>query len=542
MPAIRDSARPVIPLRALLLAAVATAGAGRAAAQTVLPDTGTTVEIGSLRQQLEGLLAIGTGGTPAQPGWTVVPSITASQGWSNTGGTGNSSSSWYTLLTPAVLVSANTARLQGTLNYAPVARISESQSGQDQIGQHLNTSTLVTILPEQLFLRLQGFASQQATSGGLGPVNTVDLTRQNTTQSYSGIATPYLRERFGELGTAELGGSYSYTEQNSEANHGVPALNDNTTTTQEYLAFTSGTALERFSINSLASAKQMDGTGVTSNARRDVATVEGGYAITRNITALVKAGYEDIHYSGATPYNVNDAVWSVGTRLTPNPDSTITLRYGHQDGINSATLDASYAPTASTRLYARYSDGLMTALENLQAAVAASELDPLGNPVDPTTGAPLLLTNNFFGTQSNQALYRTKRGSVTGTLLRDRDTFSVTGSYQSRTPLTSTTGSTTTTTSEGVYGSFSWSHNISESFTSLAYIQYGTNSSTAAQAQPAGLTNKKQTTDSLVTSVALRYAFSESLYGSVQYSYTSQFAASGSTPTNLVLVTVRKIF
>jgi len=131
---------------------------------------------------------------------------------------------------------------------------------------------------------------------------------------------------------------------------------------------------------------------------------------------------------------------------------------------------------------------------------------------------------------------------VTGTLLRDRDTFSVTGSYQSRTPLTSTTGSTTTTTSEGVYGSFSWSHNISESFTSLAYIQYGTNSSTAAQAQPAGLTNKKQTTDSLVTSVALRYAFSESLYGSVQYSYTSQFAASGSTPTNLVLVTVRKIF
>ncbi len=537
-----------------------------AEAQSILPDTGTTVQVGSLRQQLESLLAAGTGGTAREPGWTLVPSIGVGEGWTNniagSGGTttnnkNSSGSSFFTTVSPALLINADTARVQGTLNYAPTARIYDSQSGQDQFGQYLNASALVTLLPDQLFVDMKGYAGLQATSGGFGPNGTAALSRQNTTQSYSGSVTPYLREHFGDYGTAELGGLASYTAQNqlgSLSNNSPLATavnnslnNEYTTTTREYLTFISGPELGRFSVNPLVSATQMNGTGVTNNAWRNIATVDGGYAITRNITALAKIGYEDIHYSGVVPFNVNDVVWSVGTRLVPNPDSTITVRYGHQDGFNSALLDGSYAPTERTRVYARYSEGIGTGLEDLQNALGSSVLDPLGNPVDPTTGAPLLLTNNAFAVQGNQTLYRTKRGSLTGTLLLDLDSISLTISYQSQTPVATATlaaaaaAAAAGTNSHGTSGSINWQHDFPFDLTSTVYVQYGTNDNIPLLTRTVAA-NTGQATDTLVVSASLRYAFSDTLFGNLQYSYTSQSSTSVNRPTSYVLASIRKTF
>ena len=119
-----------------------------------------------------------------------------------------------------------------------------------------------------------------------------------------------------------------------------------------------------------------------NGSSRDSASVDNGYAVTRNLTLLAKFGYESLSYSGFPPYRYNGPLWNAGVRWVPNPDSSIELRYGYQDGADSYLLDATYAPTARIRVFARYSEGLATDQENLQNAVNAAVLDPLGNPVD----------------------------------------------------------------------------------------------------------------------------------------------------------------
>lgn len=66
---------------------------------------------------------------------------------------------------------------------------------------------------------------------------------------------------------------------------------------------------------------------------------EGGYAITRNITALATIGWDDLYFSGIPPVRVDEPLWNVGFQFTPNPDSSITVRYGRKDGITAAYVN-----------------------------------------------------------------------------------------------------------------------------------------------------------------------------------------------------------
>lgn len=91
----------------------------------MLPETGTSLQVGTLHQQLEGILAAGTGGTPVEPGWTFTPSITAQERWTNQLQTGNpqGGGGFITDIRPAMLVIGNTSRFSGSLNYAPDLRL-----------------------------------------------------------------------------------------------------------------------------------------------------------------------------------------------------------------------------------------------------------------------------------------------------------------------------------------------------------------------------------------------------------------------------------
>ena len=165
----------------------------------------------------------------------------------------------------------------------------------------------------------------------------------------------------------------------------------------------------------------------------------------------------------------------------------------------------------------------------------ASVLDPLGNPADPQTGAPLLLAGNFFGVQNNLA--RVRLGSLTGTLLLDRDTVAVTISRQQRQQLAAADAANTDPLSNsGTYGSINWQHDLRQALTTVAFVQYGVNDSRYITGA--------QNSNTLVVSLGLHYAFSQTLSGVLQYSYTNQFVSSSATspPFSLALLSVRKSF
>ena len=514
----------------------------------VLPATGTTVQVGALRQQLEGLMGAGA---PAAPGWTFTPALGVEQRWTNNlqQFNGQGGSSFITALMPSLLIGGETSRTNTTISYAPEVDY-YTNGNQVTVAQNLNATSHITVVPERVFLDLSGFAGVQPTYGGFVPLTTGSTSSHSLTQTLGFSAHPYVRQPFGDYGTAELGGIMGYTSQYGltssqpssqppgQFQSGIPGNGQNSTSMQEYLSFASGPVLGRTSAELVVSASQFTGTGVLDHAHRDQVVLNLGYAVTHTFTALASVGYENLHYSGVPPYSYIGPQWSLGGRWIPNPDSSVTAVFGSRDGKGSGSVDAGYAPTARSRLYAHFSEGLTSGMEQLLNAVSGASLDAAGNPVDRRTGAPVQLDNGFYGLQNNLA--QVISASVTGSLLTARDAFSLTLSYQqsSQVAAASVNGASGLDT-VGWYGTLSWQRDLRPDLSASASVQWGTNQYTTP--------GPKQNFNSAGVSVRLSYAVSPTLNAYAQYTWTSQtsdFQNGGfsNVPTSLIIVGARKVF
>lgn len=525
----------------------------------LLPDTGTTQQAGDLRQQIEGLLAPPTG-LPGPQGWTFTPGLTIEESWTDhlqgLGGSGNSA--FITTLTPSLLINGQTSRSNTIIIYNPSLFYYSNNGSQNRINQNLNAVSQLTLVPELLFLDLRGFANTLPVTSGYGPSGTVALTRQAETQNMSFSVHPYLRERFGDLGALELGGTLSLSSQNTQG-YGATGLplagtsgsGQTLLSQQEYLSVTSGPDLGRTSVALSASASQSTGSGGINNSNRAETTLTLGYAVAHGVVLLASLGYDSIHYDGTTtygpggtePYNQSGINWSGGLRWQPNPDSSIVMTYGHRYGASAAGLDATYAPTARTRIYARYSQGIASGLEQLLTAMNESTLDPLGNPIA-VNGTPLQIASSFYGIQDYLA--RVSNASLTAVLLQDRNAFSASFSYQERQPLATGTSTVAPPASTGYYATLTWQRDLWPDLQGFLFAQWG-----STQYGQNSLSNGISATDSLVVSLRLVYSISPTLSTYAQYSWSSQnnqtlygFASawSGNQPTNLFLIGVHKTF
>ena len=543
---------------------------------TVLPQLGSAVpasvslEPGFSATELSDQLQHIALGVPVPPsaGWVFTPSIGVTQEYDagSPDGTGPTSS-WLASLSPAFTLSGSSSRVQADVSYAPVVRLYESGGGGssgdgDRVSQDFAGHALVTLAPQTLFVDLRGSASEQSRFGGLGPANTTTLPTSNTSQTYSFAAAPYAVHRFGDAGTAELGVSYSRTLQDSATldatQTGSAALaaglnevgSQNVSTRNVHAAFETGTALGRYNAAVLATATSDNGSGVLHNAHRDVLSVDNGYAITRTITALARIGYEDIHYGGTAPVDIRDLIWDGGVRVTPDAASSITARYGHHDGLDALTLDASVAPTARTRLYAQYSAGLSTQLEDLQNALATADIDALGAPVDHSTGTPLYLSDSIGGSQAG--LYRLHRYSAGGELLLDRNVFSLSFNRDERhlvsSPSALATGLGLVADTTDSSASVSWSRELSPTSNAILYLQYGVNRGGIAALASSGQAGDANT---IVVSLSGSKQLTDTISLTALYSYSSNSGSdngnspllhTGSAGAHRVLVGLRKTF
>jgi uncharacterized protein (PEP-CTERM system associated) len=511
---------------------------------------GSAVQDSGLRGQIEAAFAAASTVPPPSttPNWLVTPAISVQQEWTDnalqsagsanasTSGSAAKQASFVTVVIPSLGIVGSSSRLTANLQYSPSLTYYSSVQGENQIGQNLNATALVTFIPDELFLDLRGFAAVQSLNGASGPPGSQSLSRQNEVQSYSFSASPYLDHRFGGWGTAQVGAEFSETSQGALSGT-LPGDQGSQTdsTRQVFGSFASGENFGRLLSNVNVSASESSGTGALQGAYRDVASYQAGYAITHEITALASAGWEDFAYGAPDNLHVSDATWSVGAKLTPNADSSVTVLYGHQGGVTAASLDASYALSARTRFYASYSDSVSTDTEQLQTALANAKLDPLGNPVNSETGAPLLLTDNFFGVSG--AVYRVKVASLTASWLYEREAVQLTVNYQQQIPVGAVSAGTAgAVSSDGTYGSVAWQHDLAPNMSSSLFAQYGKLSQSGSNGSP--------DTTLLVASASLSYQFSESLSGSLVYSYTSDSGAAGTanTSSNLIVLGLRKSF
>ncbi len=502
------------------------------------------MRLGDLRQQYE--RAFQSAPPATTPGWTFTPALDVLLGWTDAVqgayAAGRARSDFYTTISPSLAIQGESRRVSASLFIAPEFRHYLTTRSQDSTAFNFNGQSHISLVPEVLFLDLRGGSFTQSQTGGYGPTGTVNLGRQGEVRSTSFSASPYLQHRFGGFGLGEIGYMLAYnstTGANPRLNSPFqpPITNQDTITRGWHASFASGEDFGRFNLAAQAQHNNSTGTGSLNGAHRETESVTLGYAVTRTVQVNGSIGHQDLQYTGATPYRFNGMTWNVGLKLQPNPDSSISIGYGSHEGHDSASLDATYAPTARIRLSAQYSDGVTTGQEELAQALAGSDVNGFGQSIDHRTGIPLSAGNNFLGSQTAPARVKQFTGVIT--LLRDRDVYSLNLMHSETQYVTAISGPAvgSATSSSGTSVGLAWQHSFSEAFNGNAYAQYGTRASGAPT---------RTTQQTVTASLGLSYAFSQTLSGRAQYSYSGTLGGGNAmTPSyqqNLITVGLHKSF
>jgi hypothetical protein len=557
-----------VRLRTLGLAAVMAAAQSSVAAAFPLLDAATEGQVPrgtelaepdaqDLRHQLQMTNGLGA---PAGGGWTFVPRIDIQEMLTDNVRQQNSPRrfDFVTYISPGFSLAGDLPRLQMTFNYAPTLAIYGRTGPLNALTQQLDGLAKVTVLPELFFVdvrALAGVHNQFGGVGGLGGIgsqaggpataqtaaptlagNDQGLNRNNETQVASYGVSPYLMQRFGDWGVGRLGYSWDMTRSNSISGFAsspfpAGASNGQTLVTNEQTAhFATGDILNYFQnvvdvdlsqTRSTTEAGFVNGvTGQTNPAtvqqtsRREIFTDQVNYVVNRNIMLFVSGGHENIAYSGSGFRSVNDMTWSFGTTLTPDPDSSLTLSYGHQNGFNSVSAYGHYALTARTSISISYGTALGTQLEGVQNQLNLARTDNNGQLVNGQTQGQLFGTTNSLAVQDG--VFKTETLTLGSETSLDLDIVSLNVSLTKQT-LTGTSsasaaaGSSTTSKTAGA----TWLHQMRPDVIMSAAVSYSLQEQSAATGSgPGNLTSfagslawQRQISDTVSTS--LRYSFFE---------------------------------
>ncbi|HEY8613580.1 MAG TPA: TIGR03016 family PEP-CTERM system-associated outer membrane protein [Roseomonas sp.] len=468
--------------------------------------------------------------------WTVVPSLGAQLlATDNLYQTRrNRQSEFITSFTPGLFVSADTSRIVGSLNYSPQIEFYANERGQDRVDHNFAGQALATLVPGFAYLDVRGLAGTRTATGGFSPEGTVAVDRNNRVQTTSFQASPYIVQRFGGLATAQLGYAYGYSAQEGEDVF-LPGgtqpyfTSQNFTSNEVFGVLRSGEDFGRLNLEARGSATTYSGSGVLDDAHRTSGVLQVAYALTRSVAVLVEGGYESQRYSGNPPIDIEGPIWSVGARLTPDPYSTIVVRYGRRDGFNSASLEADVALGARTQLSASYADRLTTDTLRNQDLLSVTSLDATGQPFERNTGAPISFGEGFLGTQDSLRRVRRAALAVTRSWTRDRVTLSV--FHEEQEPVSVVPG-TVAFSQRGVSGSLSWAHELTPSTSAVAYAQYGTYRSAAFGSG-----------DVATLSATLFHQLTPRLTASLQYALTHRSSDNDDRSLqNIILVALRQEF
>ena len=537
--------RTVAPV--LVLALVA--GPCGAAVAQLLPQLGAPVELGDLRAAFARAYGPAGVGAPAgERNWTITPGIdvevtatdnirglNATTGGFAGGGRSGKAADLVTTITPSISIQANTQRLTASVYYAPQLRSFMRNSNMNSVPQNLNATARATIIEELLFLNATANAAEYSRAGGLGGGSTGRLSRQDMVQTTGYSLSPQLRRAFGDWGSADLTYTFAQSTQTGQALRAstpfAPSLAPGTTTTKTAQAsFTSGQAFGRLNYTVTLIRTAYDGQGVLKNAHRNSESVDLGYAVTRTVTMLGELGHQDVQYGGTRKIRINGANWNVGAKWAPDPDTSITVRYGYRDGGPSYRFEGSVAPTARTRVSLSYSDGMSNAAEELQNTLGRTQISTSGITIDPVTGMPVILNNNFRGAQGGLA--RVKRISASGVLTGDADVFTLSLNRDDRTTLSGDApGASPSITYMTV--SAGWQRELWPGVRGNAQASYSERTASAFGGQ-----------QTMTVSAGLNWALSETLSTRATYTFTRSTSSQAgfAYQANLLALGLRKTF
>ena len=551
------------------------AGTGFAFPLLELPNQNSGPAITDLatpdEQDLRHQLQLVNGLPIGKQGWTFIPRLGIEEAFTDNILQVNTPRRWdlTTYIAPGIAITADTRRLRLRLDYSPILVLNARTGSQNALNQQLNATATVTAIDELAFVDLRALAGVQSTRGGIGGAGTIGagdvggitagggistrgFDRQSEVQTTSAAISPYLLHQFGEYGTGRLGyslGVAQYSPISGFKFFPIPTGGgaQSLITMEEFAEFKSGEyfgdvqdtlSVDLTQSNSSYQGNQFGTTGNTFNpysntSVRNIITNQVSYAVNHSIAVNVSVGHETIRYAGVNRLTIDDFTWSVGATLTPNPNSTITFSYGHQQGADAFSFDARYQLTPRVLLTGSYSNTVGTQLENVQRQLNQGVINTNGGFVSGTTGGPLFGGTNALAIQPGVFRYHSFSASATTTL--ERDTIALVFFLTNQ----ATAGATTTGqfSSDATTAQLSWMRDLRPDLKLSSSASYSLLSGGGGGGGGGGGTT-------VAFNTALQYAMTDSLTTSVRYTYfnRSSRAAVLNIYENLLIFGITKLF
>lgn len=514
---------------------------------------------------------------PAGGGWTIVPRINVQEELTDNVLQLNSprQADLVTYLSPGVSIAGDLPRVQMTFDFAPVLALYANETSLNALTEQMTGLASVTVVPDLFYVDVRGLSGVQSVYGGLGGVgtlgapananlmapgsvpslagNTLGLTRDNEYQTSSLAISPYLLRRLGDWGTLKLG--YSLAMTRSDTLSGFAAsplpsggLNAQSLLTNEAIAhYDTGDALTsaKNSVDVNLTQSQSTFGGVyppggglpaaggtnfssTSNIISDTLT----YQLNRTVALLGSIGHEDITYTETGFQGIHDMTWSFGTTLTPNPDTALTVSYGHQYGTNSLAVTGHYAATARTVLNVSYGTTLGTQLQMVQSQLNLAAAGANRSLINAQTGGSLFATTNALAPQDG--VFRTTSLVLGTQTTLDRDIISLNLLLASQ----SSTGAGPAFATSDQTISVSWVHQMRPDMTVSGGL------SLSWMSQPAQVGFIPGNSLSAVATAAWQYQITETLGASISYSFFERQSAvtSYNMYQNMLILGLSKTF
>ena len=476
-----------------------------------------------------------------------------------------------TVLAPGINIAANTARVQLQFDYQPNLMLHAINGSLNAITQQLNATGTITVVPDLAFVDVRGVTGVQSRLGGLAGTGSLGssaadistsniaqsptgslgqgLTRQNEVQTSSFGISPYLLRRFGDYGTAKLGVSGDISSSNpltgfasSPFPTGSSANGVILTTTEQIAQFTSGESLgavqDTLSANlSQSTSRYGAGTGgtagLTTTSHREIFNNQISYALNRTFTILASVGHEHIQYSQAGFKTIDDITWSGGATITPNPDSSLTLTYGRQNGFGALNASGHYQLSARSLVSVSYTNSIGSQLENVQnqlnqAVSCQAGCTLVNGQLYGPNGTPLFAGSNALGVQSGLFRFSTLTASWQTTL--NRDTLSASVAWSNQSTLSGNNGFS----SQVKTVSAAWVHALQPDLTFSTGASYSV-------IQRSGATGSD---NSVSAAAALQYSLSPSTKATARYSFYDRVSGipGYSMYENMLLLGITKQF
>jgi hypothetical protein len=361
---------------------------------------------------------------------------------------------------------------------------------------------------------------------------------------YANTISPYLRQSFGglvdtelryRLGSTNFAGNTAITSTTSPVTSNIASgiLNEGTFTAASGQDFARG--LSRLTVDYSDFNSSSTSRNQQFSAYNDVE-----YRFLPNISALGRAGYQNLRFPFAPTATFAGATWLAGGRLGSAADyGFISLEYGRVQGVYGLTGAANYQVTPTITVQANLAQGISTPAQTILASLSSSSLSSNGSIVDQYSGLPTAFYNPGLGLTNS--VYRQHLYNVGANDQIGRNTYSIYAYYINQQTLTPPI--TAPTDSAGAV--FTWTRDIRPDLNGNAGVGYSRTTNVVTINSPTPVNN----TSTITANVGVNYLFARALTGSVVYSFSYQpnggtivNGRSGDVAVNSLLFLLTKAF